>query len=31
MYCGPIIKTVVEDKFWKQGLEKKTILQVSDL
>lgn len=31
MYCGSIIKNIVENEYWKQGLEKKTILQVSDL
>jgi len=30
LYCGPIIKDIMEDKIWKQGLEKKTVFQVSN-
>lgn len=30
LYCGPIIKEIMDDKTWKQGLEKKTVFQVSD-
>lgn len=29
MFCGPIIKDIVDDELWKQGVEKKTILQVN--
>ncbi|XP_050526660.1 2',5'-phosphodiesterase 12 isoform X2 [Daktulosphaira vitifoliae] len=28
MYCGPFINAIYEDNIWKQGLEKKTVLQV---
>lgn len=28
-YCGPTMKNIIEDEFWKQAVEKKTILQVS--
>lgn len=29
MFCGPIVKDIFDDELWKQGIEKKTILQVS--
>lgn len=29
MFCGPVIKDIIDDELWKQGVEKKTILQVS--
>ncbi|XP_025202206.1 2',5'-phosphodiesterase 12-like [Melanaphis sacchari] len=28
IYCGPIIKEIMDDITWKQGLEKKTVFQV---
>ncbi|VVC24109.1 Hypothetical protein CINCED_3A021156 [Cinara cedri] len=28
VYCGSIIKEILNDEFWKQGLQKKTVLQV---
>jgi len=30
LYCGPIVKDIMDDEIWKQGLEKKTVFQVSD-
>lgn len=29
MFCGPIVKDIINDELWKQGVEKKTIFQVS--
>ncbi|XP_001942566.2 2',5'-phosphodiesterase 12 [Acyrthosiphon pisum] len=28
LYCGPIVKDIMDDEIWKQGLEKKTVFQV---
>ncbi|XP_060847974.1 2',5'-phosphodiesterase 12-like [Rhopalosiphum padi] len=28
LYCGPIIKEIMKDEKWKQGLEKRTVFQV---
>ncbi|KAE9543445.1 hypothetical protein AGLY_002245 [Aphis glycines] len=28
LYCGPIIREIMDDETWKQGLEKKTVFQV---
>ncbi|XP_026818111.1 2',5'-phosphodiesterase 12 [Rhopalosiphum maidis] len=28
LYCGPIIKEIMDDEKWKQGLEKRTVFQV---
>ncbi|XP_060856862.1 2',5'-phosphodiesterase 12 [Metopolophium dirhodum] len=28
LYCGPIVRDIMDDEIWKQGLEKKTVFQV---
>lgn len=31
MYCGSILKIILNDELWKQGLEKSTVFQVSNM
>lgn len=31
MFCGSIIKDILDNELWKQGLEKNTVFQVSFL
>lgn len=31
MYCGPVVKHIINDEIWKEGLKKKTVLQVSSI